>query len=458
MSEERKNEQLNPEEIDGYAAPVGANKNIENTPVAVNDKPAAAPRVQPVPYPAPVPPQNEKKKGIPKFVCVILGMLLGIAISGLVVFIIGTQFLNSYLNSNGKVIQYNNEDKLNTLRSIMEQYYLHPDDVTDERLQDGMYKGMVDSLGDPYTVYYTEQEYNSLLESTSGTFEGVGLYLSQDPETKRIVVSKPMEGTPGEQAGILADDVLIKVNDEDIQGMDLSVVVTKVKGPGGTSVKLTFLRDGKEMDFDVVRAKIETPTVKHEMKDADKGIGYIYIGEFDEVTYQQFMDALEDLKSQGMKSLVIDLRDNPGGSLDTVCKICDELLPEGLIVYCEDNSGKRKEYSSDANQSYTGDMVVLVNGNSASASEIMTGALKDYGLAKIVGTTTFGKGIVQSVIPLGDGTAIKITVQDYFTPKGNNIHGVGIDPDVEIELDVEAYKKDQTDNQLDKALEILGGK
>lgn len=465
-----------PEKIDGYVAPVGAGDVTVDAngqrqmpgqmpgqnPVNVEENEARLRRlIEAVSEDDNMQAEKEElenkpieRRHIPGFVCFLLGAICTIVIGILVTLVGFPQIMKAAMGAKG--VSYSSEEKLNSLRNIMEKYYLHPDEVTDERLEEGMYKGMVDSLGDPYTVYYTEDEYKALMESTSGSFDGVGLYLSQDPNTMEIIVSKPMENTPAEEAGILAEDVLIKVNDEDIREMELSLVVTKVKGISGSSVKLTFLREGKEMEFEVKRAKIETPTVKHEMKDADKGIGYIYIGEFDEVTYQQFMMALEDLKSQGMKSLIIDLRDNPGGNLNTVCDICDELLPEGLIVYCEDNKGERREYNSVAEQSFTGDMVVLVNGNSASASEIMTGALKDYGLAKIVGTTTFGKGIVQTVLPLGDGTAIKITIQDYFTPKGNNIHKVGIEPDVEVELDIDAYKKDGTDNQLNKALEILG--
>jgi carboxyl-terminal processing protease len=193
------------------------------------------------------------------------------------------------------------------------------------------------------------------------------------------------------------------------------------------------------------------------MQDDEHKIGYIYISEFDTVTYSQFMSKLKELKEQGMKSLILDMRENPGGNVDTVCDIADELMPEGKIFFVRDKNGKSKEYNSDASRSFVGDMVVLVDNNSASAAEILTGALKDHKLATVVGVKTFGKGIVQSLYPLGDGTAVKLTVEDYFTAGGHNIHKVGIAPDVEVELDRDAYKESGYDNQLEKAVELLGG-
>lgn len=382
---------------------------------------------------------------------IIIGAAVTVIVLGIAVSLFVALFISSRISNDDRAVM----DKVNIIRRLVNESYLHADELTEDQLADGMYSGILESLDDPYSVYYNKEQFQDLKESTSGSFCGIGLYLSQNISTNEITVARPIPGSPGEEAGIMTGDILIRVDDEDITGQELSVVVSKVKGPADTHVKVTFLREGQEKDYDITRAKIEVDTVSYEMKDKDAAIGYIRVSEFDSVTYDQFMTALNDLKDQGMKSLIIDLRGNPGGNLDIVCKMCDELLPEGLIVYTEDNKGRREEFKSDAKQSYTGSLCVLVDGNSASASEIMTGAIKDYKLGKIIGTTTYGKGIVQRVMDLGDGTAVKITVEDYFTPNGNNIHGVGIEPDIVVEFDSEAYREKEYDNQLERALEEI---
>lgn len=347
------------------------------------------------------------------------------------------------------------EQKTERLKALIDQYYL--DDVDESAMVEGMYAGMLNGLGDPYTVYYTEEEFNALMESTSGEYKGIGALMSQNIETGIITITRPFEGCPAQQAGIIAGDIITKVNGQDVGSMELSEVVAMIKGEAGTTVDITVYRDREELDFTVERADIQVPTVNSKMLD-DK-IGYIYVMEFDEVTADQFHDALEDLKSQGMEQLVIDLRDNPGGSLDTVIQMLDEILPEGLLVYTEDKYGNREESTSDAENYLSLPMTVLVNGNSASASEIFAGAVKDYHWATLVGTTTYGKGIVQRIFDLGDGTAAKITISKYYTPAGNNIHGIGIEPDVEVEIPTEAYDDgvvtEDEDAQLQKALELL---
>lgn len=383
----------------------------------------------------------------------VMGAILGV-IAGIVITVGIAAGITVMVLGKSAVLNYTGKQKLKLLEKVIHKYYLWEDEIDDEAMQEGMYRGMVESLGDRYSVYYTKEEYAKMLESTSGTFEGVGLYLSQNPDTMVMLVTKAIPDGPADRAGVLSGDVLIKVNGEDVRGEDLSLVVSNVKGEAGTSVNLTFLRNGKEVSFDMKRETIERETILSEMKDEDNKIGYIYISEFDTVTSDQFLKALENLKSQGMKALIIDVRDNPGGNLQTVCEICDDILPEGLIVYVEDKEKRRKDYESEEGMVYDGPIVLLTNGNSASAAEVLTGALKDYGRATVVGTTTFGKGIVQTLMPLGDGTAIKITVEDYYTPSGNNIHGVGVKPDVEIELNKEAYIEVGEDNQLDKALEL----
>lgn len=344
--------------------------------------------------------------------------------------------------------------KLQLLESTIDEYYIDSDNVSNQTLADGMYKGMIDSLGDVYSVYYTEEEIESFMQDSNGIYYGIGAYISTDEATGLPVIAEVMEGSPAEEAGVQAGDICYKVDGELTESMTLEEFISKVKGEEHTTVVLTMVREGEDdfIDIEVERRKIESPTVKYEMKEGN--IGYIRITEFDSVTADQFTDALVTLKEQGMKGLVLDLRSNPGGNLDTVCEIASQLLPEGTIVYTVDKNGNRVDYNCDGTNEFDMPMVVLVNGYSASASEILAGAIKDYGIGTLMGTTTFGKGIVQKIIPFPDGTAVKLTVSKYYTPNGINIHGTGIDPDVEIEYDAEAAEKG-IDNQLDEALELV---
>lgn len=349
------------------------------------------------------------------------------------------------------------ESKISVIKQIIDKYYL--EDVHETDLVEGMYKGLVDGLGDPYSVYYTKDEFQSLMESTNGVYCGIGVTVSQDANTGIITLVKPFENSPGLKAGILPGDILYKVDGAEVTGMELSSVVAMIKGEEGTTVNLTIIREGERDDIEltVERQQIEIPTISYEvLKD---NIGYIYISEFDTVTQTQFMNALEDLNNQGIVGLVVDLRDNPGGNLDVVKNILDRILPEGMIVYTEDKYGNKDEYKSDEEHQFTKPLAVLINGNSASASEIFAGAVKDYGIGTLVGTKTFGKGIVQRLIELGDGTAMKLTISKYYTPNGYNIHKKGIEPDVLIELDdnlkMQAVITHDEDNQLQKAIEII---
>lgn len=326
-------------------------------------------------------------------------------------------------------------------------------DVDEADLENGLYKGLLSSLDDPYSVYYTNEELIALQQQTEGIYYGIGAYI-QDGESGYVQVSGVIKNTPAEESGLMQGDYIYKVNGEDMQGKDKSYVVSKIKGEEHTTVTLTLIREGasEPLDVDVERRKIESPTVEYEMY--ENGMAYIQITEFDLVTSGQFENAYNQAKTEGMKGLIIDLRSNPGGNLSTVCDIARMILPKGLIVYTEDKYGKREEYTCKGDNQIQVPLVVLTNGYSASASEILAGAVKDYNIGKLVGTTTFGKGIVQKVINLSDGSAIKLTVSSYFTPNGNNIHGIGIEPDVEVAFDAELYKNG-TDNQLEKAKEVL---
>ncbi|MBD5394112.1 MAG: S41 family peptidase [Lachnospiraceae bacterium] len=320
---------------------------------------------------------------------------------------------------------------------------------------------MVAALGDPYSEYYTKEELEETLNSNKGISYGIGAYISLDQEMDMAMISGVMEDTPAEEAGLREGDIIYKVDGEETFGLSLSAVVSLVKGPENTTVHLTIYRENEPdfLEIDVTRGKrIETETVDSGMLEGTDNIGYLRIREFDGVTVDQFNEAMAELRANDMKGLVLDLRSNPGGDLTAVVDIARRLLPEGLIVYTEDKAGKRSEYTCDGEYEIDIPMVVLVNEYSASASEILSGAIKDYNKGTLIGTTTYGKGIVQRIIRLDDGTAVKLTVSAYFTPSGKNIHGIGIEPDIELEYDYEAYEKDGTDNQVEKAIEVLEGK
>ncbi|SHL17592.1 carboxyl-terminal processing protease [Anaerocolumna jejuensis DSM 15929] len=348
-------------------------------------------------------------------------------------------------------------EKIDRLEGLINKYYM--EDVDKNTMAEGIYKGLLSSLKDPYSVYYTKDEYAALMESSSGIYYGIGATVSADAKTGILSIVKPFVGGPANKAGILPGDVLYKVNGEEVTGKDITEVVGKIKGEEGSKVTVSIIREGKSkpVDYTIVRKKVEVPTIEYQM--LDNKIGYIAVSEFDEVTAEQFRAAVDDLEKQGEKGLVIDIRNNPGGLLDTVVDMLKRMLPSGMIVYTEDKYGNRDEYKSDGKEEFNKPLAVLINGNSASASEIFAGAIQDYKKGTLVGTTSFGKGIVQSILPLNDGTAIKVTVSKYYTPKGRNIHKIGITPDVTVELKESLRQKvvidKSEDNQLQKALQIL---
>lgn len=336
------------------------------------------------------------------------------------------------------------------IQNIIEEEFLYGEDVKKEDLRNMSLKGYVAGLGDPYSVYYDKDETKELFESTEGRYAGIGALMAQDQATKEISIEEVYKDSPAEKAGMKAGDILLTIDGRNVTEMELSDVADLVKGEEGTSVSISVKRDGESIEMEVVRKIVETPTVEAEIK--ENQIGYLKISEFDTVTYDQFKTEMEELENDGMKGLIVDLRDNPGGNLDTVCEILDEFLPEGTIVYTEDKDGNRVETKeSDEEHQFTKPLAVLVNEKSASASEVFTGAIQDYGTGTIVGTQTYGKGIVQTLYSLSDGSCLKITTAQYFTPNGRNIHGTGITPDIVLEKTDDG----QTDNQLEKAMEIV---
>lgn len=396
------------------------------------------------------------------------GMILGLA-GALLVFAIayiGFGIQNSVQQMTGQATQANldegsaiNSDliaKLQALEETIDKYY-YLGEVTNEELQTGIYKGIMEALGDPYSEYYSAEELQALMEQTEGVYYGIGAYISLDTETSLPKISGVIAGAPAESANLRANDLIYEVDGESTYGLTLTEVVAMIKGPEATDVVLTIVREGETdyLDVTVARKKVETPTVS--LKMLEEGMAYIQVTEFDEVTIDQFADALATARGSGMKGMILDLRANPGGSLNAVVEMARMLLPEGMIVYTEDKNGKRQEYTCDGKKEFDLPMVVLVDMNSASASEIMAGAIKDHGIGTLVGTTTFGKGIVQQIMPFRDGSAVKVTISAYYTPNGNNIHGIGIEPDVEVQFDGEAYygSEERPDNQLEKAKEVL---
>lgn len=349
-------------------------------------------------------------------------------------------------------------ERVDEIYELLEENFLY--EINEEDLREGMYQGLMSALGDPYSTYYDEEAFRAFEQTTTGKYYGIGVTVSQNMTTGIITMVKPFKGAPGYEAGILPNDILYKVNGVEVTGMDLNEVVTMIKGEEGTTVELTLVREG-EPDYvvlDVERREVEIPTVEIEM--LDNQIGYMSISSFDEVTASQFYNGIGELSSQGMEALIIDLRNNPGGRLDVVVSMLDMILPEGILVYTEDKNGVRdNEISSNAASILEVPLAVLVNGESASASEIFAGDVQDFGAGIIVGTQTFGKGIVQTIYPLDADTAVKMTVSSYFTHAGRNIHGIGITPDIVVELD-EALKQKaeitkEEDNQLQAAVDAL---
>ncbi|MCR5213375.1 MAG: S41 family peptidase [Eubacterium sp.] len=361
------------------------------------------------------------------------------------------------------------QKKTKEIEGYIDNYFYFEED--DEKREESYFDGIMNGLDDPYSVYYTKEEYEEMMEEDSGEFEGIGAVVSKDVEKGWVYVVKPIVGSPAEEAGILPNDVIVSVDDLEITSdMELDYVVDHIRGEKGSEVVLTIYREGEAdyLEIPIKRATIETETVTYEMLE-DK-VGYIKVENFIATTPKIFKEAVDSLKDQGAEGLVIDLRDNPGGLLSAVIEMVDYVIDDnataegaekaGLLLQTKDkNDNVMEEYTCSDGHSVNLPISVLTNGNSASASEIFAGCLQDYGVAKTVGTTTFGKGIVQSVIKLEDGSAIKITIAQYFIPSGNAVHKVGVEPDIEVELDEEQKNKvtieREDDNQLQEAIKAL---
>ena len=411
--------------------------------------------------------RHEKGSGKGLF---IGGVITGLACALFLVAIVYISFyvqgaVDSRFNASGNIstkdgsaIDSSVVKKLQALEGVIDRYY-YLGEVTDEQLQDGLYKGLLQALGDPYSEYYSARELEVLLQQTEGIYFGIGAYIELDKATGLPKINGTISGAPAERVDLRSNDLIYEVDGVSTYGMTLTEAVSLIKGPENTEVVLTIIREGASdyIDVAVSRGRVESPTVELEM--LEDGMAYIQVMEFDEVSIGQFRDALTQAKASGMKGMILDLRANPGGSVNAVVEMCRMILPKGMIVYTEDKNGKREEYTCNGANKLNVPLVVLVDMNSASASEIMAGAIKDHGIGTLVGTTTFGKGIVQQIISFRDNSAVKVTISAYYTPNGNNIHKIGIEPDVVCEFDGEAYygSEDHPDNQLEKAKEVLRG-
>lgn len=348
------------------------------------------------------------------------------------------------------------QKKLLKIARIIDQNYY--DGLDGKELETYLYKGLVAGLGDPYSAYYSEEELQTVVDTMNGSYYGVGITMSLDTATGLVKVIKVSDGSPAEEADVKVGDFIYMVNGEEIAGKDLSEIASKVRGEEGTKVKITLLREGEsaEIEKEIERRNIESVLVSGEMLEGN--IGYIAISEFEKVTTSQFENIYNQLLKEGMKGLIVDLRNNPGGQIDVVNEIGEWFLPKGIMTYIEDKYGNRENYSCTGKNVFGKPLVVLLNENSASASEIFAGAVKDYKVGTLVGNTTYGKGIVQFTKSLGDGTALKMTFAKYYTPNGNNIHKTGIRPDVEVELDEmddSTENSMDSDNQLQEAVKCL---
>lgn len=349
------------------------------------------------------------------------------------------------------------KDKAEILSSYINRFYLN--DIDYGKMGDIIYKAMVSGLDDKYAAYYTKDEYKDISEKTKGEFCGIGAYISQGKNDNSLKVAGVVKGGPAEKAGIKKGDIIVEVDGENIQGKDSSYAVSKMKGKKGTNVSISVMRKGnkKPITFNIKREVIHDNTVSYKM--LDNNIGYISVSAFETVTKKQFKSAVDCLEKKNEKGLIIDLRDNGGGLLDTALDMLDHILPKKLVVYTKDKNGVAEEYYTKDDKEIKIPIVILVNGNSASASEVFCGALRDYGKAKLLGTKTFGKGIVQSSFAFRDGTGLKFTTSKYYTPKGINIHGTGFEPDIKVKSNgkMTALKESgyKVDNQINAALDYL---
>ena len=364
--------------------------------------------------------------------------------------------LNKYLSLTTSDSSKDISQTLDTYKSLIQKYYLG--DVDEDKLKEGAIKGYIDGIGDQYTEYISKDDMKEYMEDTKGNFVGIGIYMVKDEKTNKIKILSPIKDSPAQKAGIQPGDLILSVDGEEYTGDDLTVISTKIKGEAGSTVTLQVLRDNQKIDFEIKRENIVVNPVEGEV--LSDNIGYIEFSSFDENTAEEFKTKFEELKSKGITSLIIDLRNNGGGIVDQALKIADYIADKGSTLLYEVDKNNKEDVEKSGNDPIINmPIIILTNGNTASSSEILSGALKDLGKAKIVGTKTYGKGVIQQILTLPDGSGLKITTEKYLTPNRTEINKIGIEPDEKVELssdikNVLNIDKNQ-DTQLQKAIEML---
>jgi len=388
--------------------------------------------------------------------------LLGL-VTGMAIMLVAISGYSSYVNRVRWGGGLSPNAKVEEIYSMVSRFSIVPFDRAE--MIENMYRGLLAGVGDPYTQYFCLEALEAFQVRTEGTFVGIGVRVIMDPEDRTLTLTSVFPGSPAGAVGLMAGDKVVTVDGIDVVGRSQQEVVAMIRGEEGTTVNVGIFRpyENERFTVDIVRAQVIVPTVFHEMIETEHGrTGYIRVEAFERPTYSQFAAALKELEGQGMDSLIIDLRNNGGGLLDVVVSMADRLVPAGIITYIEDVDGRRRYHNADA--TYLGmPLVVLINERSASASEVLAGAVQDTGVGTLVGQQSFGKGIVQNLYYLSDGTAIKLTVAKYFTPNGISIHGVGLTPDFAIEMDESLSRRVgdlpiEEDVQLQIGLRVVQGK
>ena len=401
----------------------------------------------------------EEKRGMKTYKVIMLVLLVAfitfiLTTIGMYKYFTGTGFGKSLVSSSNANNEIANE--LNKYRKIIDKYYLG--DVDEEKLKEGAIKGYIEGLGDKYSEYISKEDMEDYMADTTGNFVGIGIYMVQDTKSNKIMVLSPIKGGPAEKVGIQPGDYIISVDDVDYAGDQMSVAANKIKGEAGTTVKIKILRDSETKEYELKREKITVNPV--EGKVLDNNIGYLEFSSFDDGTAEEFKNKYEELQKQGITSLIIDLRNNGGGIVKEALEIADYILnKDDVILYEVDKNDKETVEKSTNDPIINMPIVVLTNGNTASSSEILAGALKDHGKATIVGEKTYGKGVIQQLLTLPDGSGLKITSEEYLTPNKTKINGIGIEPNEQISLPDTVKNvlnvEEKDDTQLQKAIEIL---
>ncbi len=396
--------------------------------------------------------ENERIPGTNRF---LAGMIAGIlaAFACFFLFFFGPRLAGNLAdtgNPGAKILtKRSTRTKLSEAEQIIEDSYLY--EVDADTLEDFLFLGVAAGLEDPYAAYYTKEELSSTMDSVRGEYYGIGAVIGMDPDTGICFVSSVYEDSPAGEAGLREEDQLLAVNGESVEGLTVTELVELIREQETFTMTVYRPEAEKEFELSITCAEVIPKVVNEEMLEGD--IGYLQLTEFTESALEQFQEAVADLNGQGMRALILDVRGNPGGLLSSVCDILDEILPGGLMVYTEDKNGRREDYEASEERSVTCPVAVLVNGESASGAEILAGAIQDYGIGPVIGTQTYGKGVVQKTYSLSDGSALKLTVSTYYTPNGQEIDGNGITPD----LVVEESDADGEDAALACACTELGG-